>query len=206
MKKFAIGCFAVLLIAAVGGGGIAYFKLIKPGMEMAGSFMQLGQEFDSLNKQVSNTRNFNPPSDQRLAEAQLERFLAAQQQIEQQMAGRFEELKAKYENLESELKAKGSSASLGDILGAYGDIGGLLIDGKRAQVKALNDHGFSLGEYAWVRDQAYRALGESVAVASFGNSGAQTEFKTTIPQETREMIEPHREQLMRSLVIAWWGL
>lgn len=206
MKKFAIGCFAVLLIAAVAGGGIAYFKVIKPGMEMAGSFMKLGEEFDSLNKQVDNSRSFNPPSDQLLTEQQLERFLAAQQQIEQQMAGRFEELKSKYEDLDSKLKADGSKAGLGDILGAYGDLGGLLIDGKRAQVQALNDHDFSLGEYAWVRDQSYRALGESVAVASIGNSAVQTEYKTTIPQQTRDMIEPHREQLMRSLVIAWWGL
>lgn len=206
MKNFAIGCFAVLLIAAVAGGGIAYFKVIKPGMEMAGSFMKLGEEFESLNKQVDNTRNFAPPGDNLLDEDQLQRFLAAQQQIEQRMAGRFEELKAKYEDLESKLKADGSTAGLGDILGAYGDLGGLLIDGKRAQVEALNDHGFSLGEYAWVRDQAYRAMGESIAVASFGNSGVQTEYKTTIPQETRDMVEPHREQLMRSMVIAWWGL
>jgi hypothetical protein len=199
MKNFAIGCFVVLLVAAVAGGGIAYFKVIKPGMEMAGSFIQIGQELESLNKQVDNQRNFSPPADNMLDEQQL-------QQIELEMAGRFEELKAKYEDLESQLKADGSTAGLGDILGAYGDLGGLLIDGKRAQIKALNDHGFSLGEYAWVRDQAYRALGESVAVASFGNSGVQTDFKATIPQETRDMIEPHREALMRSLVIAWWGL
>ncbi len=206
MKNFAIGCFVVLLVAAVAGGGITYFKFIKPGMEMAGSYMKLGEEFESLNKQINNRRSFEPSSDKFLDEAQLQRFLAAQQQIEQQMAGRFEELKDKYDNLDKKLKQDGSTAGLGDILGAYGDLGGLLIDGKRAQVNALNDHGFSLGEYAWVRDQAYRALGESVAVASFDNSGVQTEYKTTIPQETRDMIEPHREELMRSLVIAWWGL
>ena len=206
MKNFAIGCFAVLLIAAVAGGGIAYFKVIKPGMEMAGSFMKFGEEFEQLEKQVDNRRDFTPPSDRVVSEEQLQRFLAAQQQIETRMQGRFDELKNKYETLEQELKADNSKAGIGDILGAYGDVGGLLLDGKRAQVEALNAQDFSLGEYAWVRDQVYRALGESVAVASFGNSGVPTEYRGQVPQETVERVEPHREELMRSLVIAWWGL
>ncbi len=58
-----------------------------------------------------------------------------------------------------------------------------------------------------MRQQVYRAIGESVAVAAISsNPNASNEFQPTVPEATREMVEPHREELMESYVLAWWGL
>lgn len=207
MKKFAIGCFGVLVILALAGGAFTWFKVIKPGMEMASGFMELGEEFEQLNNSVENQATFQPPADRVLEPARFERFLAAQRQIQTSMEGRLGELKEKYEALDQRLQGEGENAGIGDVIGAYADIGELLIDGKRAQVEALNSHGFSLEEYAWVRDQSYRALGQSVAVASIPNAPGQIQFNRNeeVSPETVALVEPHREELMQALVLAWWG-
>jgi len=207
MKKFAIGCFGVLVVLALAGGAFTWFKVIKPGMEMASGFMELGEEFERLNDSVENQASFRPPADGVLDLERFERFLAAQRQIQTSMEGRLGELKEKYEALDQRLESGEDSAGIGDVIGAYADIGELLIAGKRAQVEALNSHDFSLEEYAWVRDQSYRALGQSVAVASIPNAPGQVQFNGNeeVAPETVALVEPHREELMQALALAWWG-
>src|SRR6056297_1285330 len=78
MKKFAIGCFGVLVVLAVVGGGIAWFKVIKPGMEFAGGIAELGQQYSALNDSIENRSGFTPPDDGALSQARFDRFLVAQ--------------------------------------------------------------------------------------------------------------------------------
>ncbi|MEX0916456.1 MAG: hypothetical protein WDZ60_11205, partial [Wenzhouxiangellaceae bacterium] len=205
MKNFAIGCAGVLLVLTVVGGGIAWFKVIKPGMEFAGGIAELGKEYSELNESIDNRSGFNPPSDGELSEDRFQRYLAAQRQMRTELEGRLEELQAKYESLEKEIDERGGQAGIGDMMGAYSDLTDLLIDAKGAQVEAINTQEFSLQEYNWVRDQVYRALGESVAVAAIAaNPDASGEFEASVPEATREMIAPHREELMEMHVLAWW--
>ena len=207
MKNFAIGCLGVLVVLAVAGGGIAWFKVIKPGMEFAGGIAELGREYSELNESIDNRSGFTPPAEGELNEDRFQRFLAAQRQMRNELEGRLSELQEKYESLEDEIDERGGQASLGDMMAAYGDLTGLLIDAKRAQVEALNSQNFSLQEYTWVRDQVYRAIGESVAVAAVSNgAGGGGEYETSIPEATREMVEPHREELLEGHALAWWGL
>jgi len=206
MKKFAIGCFAVLLVLGVVAGGLAWFKIITPGMQMAGNLVELGQEFQRLNERVENQAAFQPPVDGQLDAGTLQRFLAAQREIRAALQGRLDELRQKYELVEKRVNEQGGRAGVGDLFGAYADIGALLIDGKRAQVEALNSQRFSLAEYAWARNRIYRALGKQVAVAipdEFGPQGLSDSRE--VAPETAAMIEPHRQELLESLVIAWWG-
>lgn len=207
MKKFAIGCFGVLLVLAVAGGGIAWFKVIKPGMEFAGGIAELGKEYSELNESIDNRSAYTPPAEGELDEEDFQRFLAAQRQMRTELEGRLEELQSKYESLEKEIDERGGQAGIGDMMGAYSDLTDLLIEAKRAQVEAINTQEFSLQEYNWVRQQVYRAIGESVAVAAISaNPNATNEYQTTVPEATREMVEPHREELMESYMLAWWGL
>lgn len=207
MKKFAIGCLGVLVVVAVLGGGIVWFKVIKPGVEMAGEFVQMGQEIEKLEQGVENQAAFDPPASGVLDETSFQRFLAAQRQMVATLEGRLKELEAKYEALDQQLNDGGNPAELVKALGAWKDMTGLLLDAKRAQVEALNAHGFSLGEYAWVREQVYAALGRSVAVAAL----AGQDFKATgklpdVAPETVELVEPYRQELLESHALAWWGL
>src|SRR6056297_4050558 len=210
MKNFAIGCAAVLVILTVGGVGVVWFKFgddISAGIDAVQGVAKLAPQFEELNDSIENRASYAPPADGELSEDAFQRFLAAQRQMRNDLEGRLEELQSKYESLEQEIDERGGQAGISDMMGAYSDLTDLLIDAKRAQVEAINAQDFSLQEYNWVRDQVYRALGESVAVAAIAaNPGTSGEFQATIPEATREMVEPHREELMQSHVLAWWGL
>lgn len=209
MKKFAIGCFGVVVLLAVGGVGVVWFKFgdeITTGINTVSGWAQLAPKIEELNESIENRSGFSPPADGELTEQMLGRFLAAQRSMRNQLESRLEELQQKYEAMEQEIDERGGQASISEMLSAYGDLTELLVDAKRAQVEALNSQGFSLQEYNWVRGQVYRALGESVAVAAIAESGTATTYETTVSEETRELVEPHREELMESYVLAWWGL
>jgi len=210
MKNFAIGCAAVLVILTVAGVGVVWFKFgddISAGIDAVQGVAKLAPQFEELNDSIENRGAYTPPADDVLTEEAFQRFLASQRQIRGDLEGRLEELQSKYEALDKEIDERGGQAGIGDMMGAYGDLAGLLVDAKRAQVEAINDQNFSLQEYNWVRDQVYRAIGESVAVAAISaNPNASSEFQATVPEATREMVEPYREELMESYVLAWWGL
>ncbi|GAB4167360.1 MAG: hypothetical protein Kow0020_00160 [Wenzhouxiangellaceae bacterium] len=206
MKKLAIGCFVVLLVAAVAGGGIVYFKVIKPGMQMAGTFIELGEQFRELDRQIENRRPWDPPEGTELTEAQLGRFLSAQRLIRERLAGRLDELNRKYKTIEQELKASGGQAGIREILGAYGDLGTLLLEAKKAQVEALNAQQFSPEEYAWVRNRVYAALGQPVAQLDLSGASTGEAGWPSVSEQTRALVEPHREELLEMAPIAWFGL
>jgi len=210
MKNFAIGCAAVLVILTVGGVGVVWFKFgddISAGIDAVQGVAKLAPQFEELNDSIENRASYAPPADGELSEDAFQRFLAAQRQMRTELEGRLEELQSKYEALEQEIDERGGQAGISDMMGAYGDLADLLVDAKRAQVEAINDHDFSLQEYNWVRDQVYRAIGESVAVAAIAaNPTASTALQASMPEATREMVEPHREELMKAHVLAWWGL
>ncbi|HMB38074.1 MAG TPA: hypothetical protein VKO85_03270 [Wenzhouxiangellaceae bacterium] len=210
MKNFAIGCAAVLVILTVAGVGVVWFKFgddISAGIDAVQGVAKLAPQFEELNESIDNRAGYTPPVDGELGEDTFQRFLAAQRQMRSELEGRLEELQSKYDALEKEIDERGGQAGVSDMMGAYGDLSDLLIDAKRAQVEAINDQNFSLQEYNWVRDQVYRAIGESVAVAAVAaNPNASGEFQASVPETTREMVEPHREELMKAHVLAWWGL
>lgn len=210
MKNFVIGCLGVLVILTVAGVGVVWFKYgddISAGIDAVQGVARLGPQLEELNESIDNRAAYAPPADGELGEDTFQRFLATQRQMRTELEGRLEELQSKYEALEQEIDERGGQAGVGDMMSAYGDLTGLLIDAKRAQVEAMNAQNFSLQEYNWVRDQVYRAIGESVAVAAIAaNPSTSTEFQATVPEATREMVEPYREELMESYVLAWWGL
>lgn len=212
MKKFLIGCLGVIAVTVIGGGAAVYFFYVKPATEFVGGVARMGQEYVELEQRIAHRGPYQPPEDNRVTEEQFQRYLAAQQQIRQRMEGRFDELKGKYEALESEIEAEGREPRMAELAQAYRDMGDLFLEAKRAQVDALNDHGFSLHEYAWVRYQVYRSLGESVAVAAApmmaaGEDRPEPDVDTGRPHpDTVAMVEPHSEELMQAYALAWWGL
>jgi hypothetical protein len=113
-------------------------------------------ELAQLEQQVDNRAGFDPPSDGVLPPETLQRFFAVQQQIDARLGTRLEVLDAKYRTIQAELKASAQEPTLQHVLGAYGDMFGLIKDLKRAQIDALNAQRLSLAEYRWARNQAYR--------------------------------------------------
>lgn len=205
MGKFLAGCLIVLAVVVVAGGGAAYFFFIKPAADFAGDAVRFGQEFQRINEGVVNRSPHTPPRDGAVDEAQFERFLSAQREIRARLAARLDELDEKYSALKAQMDEEQREPTLRELARAYRDLGDLLLEAKRAQVEAINRYNFSIDEYVWVRNRVYQAIGESVAVAAIGDQPSPT-WQPQVPQETVDMVAPHREELMETYALAWWGL
>ena len=216
MGKFLIGCLGVGLLLSVAGIGVVWWKfgddisagvgMVTGSLDAVEEFAKLQDEFEELDATVANRAAFSAPPEGQLDEARFDRFMQAHAQMRGVLEGRLQELDAKYDQQKQDLEAEGGQMGLAEMADAYGDLAGLLLDAKRAQVEALNAQDFSLEEYRWTRNIVYKALGESVAVAAIAQGANGAEFNQTVPQETIDLVEPRREELMETYVLAWWGL
>lgn len=204
MGKFLVGCLVVVLVLLIGGGTAGYFFIIKPGIEYARDYAGMAEEFQELNESIVNSEDYAPPAGTTVSEEQFQRFLAAQRRVRSQMENRLQELDEKYEAMKGEDRQE--EMGVKEMAEAYKDLGGLLLEAKRVQVDALNQQDFSLDEYTWVRNRIYRAIGQSVAVATMGDQESASNQSMQVAEATVAMVEPHREELMENHVLAWFGL
>ena len=205
MQKFLVGCLVVVVVLVGAGGTAGYFFVIKPAWEFAGGVQAFVQEYAELNEQIERQDGFEPSADGAITSEQFQRFLVAQRDMREAMEGELEALDQRLEAMKAEQKAENREAGIGEMFTAYKGLGDLLIKAKRAQVEALNRYNFSLQEYLYVRNQTYRALGQEVAVASFGDQAPQVR-SFEVPEEVVEMVSPHREELMEGYAFAWFGI
>jgi len=222
MKKFAIGCLIVLgLVVVVGGIGLyfAYDRLIKPGIQMAGSMQELGTLAD-LERQVRNTAVFEVPEGDELTQAMVDRFVTVQQRVEAALGPRMTELRAKYEQLDRTLSGEKREASLREVAAALKDLTAIIIQAKKAQVEALNSGAFSVREYEWVRQQVYAAVGVAAVgfdmkqVAEDVKAGHVEGFSTKperkvvgeVPERNKVLVAPFERQLKEWAPLAFFGL
>lgn len=217
MKKFAIGCGIVLLaLCVVGGiaGYVAYTRFVKP---MAASFSEFAKLPD-LERQVKNTSSFTAPSSGELNEEVLGRFLKVQEAMQARLGTKMARLKERYEQVDRSLKSERRQASISEGLMALKDLGGIVVEAKQAQVDALNQAGFSVREYEWVRGQVYSAIG--IAAAAFdvkdiqriaeqagrGGQVAVSEAIGDVPARNKALVQPYIEKLREWAPLAFFGL
>jgi hypothetical protein len=162
-------------------------------------------EFAALNDQIENDQRYQPPLEGMLSAQQLERYLAAQRDIRTGMQGQLDQLVSRFNLVSGELGRQERDTNILDMVTAYRDLGDLILAAKQQQIKALNAHGFSLQEYLYVRNLTFRALGEEIAVAALGQQGAPP-LVPDVSQDVTDLVRPHREELMKSHVLAWFGL
>ncbi len=215
-KKIAIGCLSLFLIVAVGGGFAGYYFLWKPFM---GSFSSL-QNIHELNTQIVNQESYNPPADGELSENQVERFVAAQQDIQAGLEERLTQLQQEYEGLAREWEER--DPTFREMMAAWDDLIEAYTDAKHIQVEALNNHGFSLQEYRFVQGSFYQALGmelfnynidkiaEAAASGDFSFNLEEFEEATKqmgqVPDRNRELVAPYAESADNWAPFAWFGL
>ncbi len=217
MKKWVIGCGLALLIVIIAGVGAGYRFVYRPARAYIAGFQQLGQ-IAELDKTVSNTSSFTAPDNGELTEAAVARFVKVQEAMQARLGSRSAELKAKYDLIERAQKSENRSASLGEVLGAIKDLAGVIVEGKRAQVEALNQAQFSLEEYHWVRQQIYAAAGLALSeldlqdFASSAKSGKpDVEFKKAdadrqVPERNKDLVKPYAQKLQEWIGLAMFGL
>jgi hypothetical protein len=221
VRNVVLGCAVVLLLAVIAGGVAFYYFVWTPGRALIASGTEAYATFEELGRieeGVEDRSPYTPPADRRLTGAQVDRLIAVQQSVRDDLGPRFEELEARYDSR----TGGDTDPSIRQVLGFWRDLGGLATEAKRRQVEALNEQGFSLAEYEWVREQAYLALGmEALAVGlddvvtaarDGGLSGIEElsrrreQADQAVPPENRALVEPHREQLAEWAPLALLGL
>ena len=215
MKRIVVGCLIAVGLLGVAGAAGSYviYRKVRSGVSR---FAQLAAVRD-LEGSVRNQADFRSPASGELTPAQLERFLEVQQAVRQRLGKSVEELERKYRSLLE--KKEATAADLPELVRAYGDLATGFVDGKRAQVTALNQTGFSLAEYRWVREQAYAAIGiqligldlaQLIDDLTNGRTPAAPEprFEPVLPAPGRnqKLVAPYRKALEDNVGLAFFGL
>jgi hypothetical protein len=205
MPKPLLGCLMAAALLVVGGRVAGYFLVFKPAYQFASDVGRFTSEFVALNDEIERDQRYQPPLEGMLSPQQLERYLAVQRDIRAGMQGQLDQLTGRFERVNSELERKERDTNILDMITAYRDLGDLILAAKQQQVQAINAHGFSLQEYLYIRNISFRALGEDIAVAAFGQQGAPPMVRE-LPEDVVELVRAHREELMKSYPLAWFGL
>jgi hypothetical protein len=204
MKKFAIGCLIVVAVLVVVGGILGYFFVWKPASVYVASLRALGQ-LPAIEKQVTNTASFTAPANGELTEELVGRFVKVQEAMEKSLGPTFSQLKTKYDALEQVRKSENRQATAMEGLTALKDLSSIIVQGKHAQVEALNANHFSVAEYNWARSQVYAAATIPLAqldvtnIAEAARTGGDIvkapPAASEIPARNKELVAPYAEKL-----------
>jgi hypothetical protein len=219
MKKLAIGCGIVLVLALI-ALGVGVFWVAHKAQTVIAGLSEL-KNIPDLDKQIRNTTPFSPPASGELSSEQVSRYVAVREQVRQQLGARAKELDAQYKALAERMdKHQQTPLDIPQMIEAYKDLAGLYILGKRAQVAALNDKNLSLGEYRWIQQQAYTALGmpfvdmdisKMIEETQSGRSPSPGDHQArNLPpgasDKNKSLVEPHRKLLEDSASLSFLGL
>lgn len=214
-NKAAIGCLIVVVLLGAGGavGGYAAYRKVRSGIGRFAELSTVGE----LDRAIRNQSAFSPPASGELTRAHVDGLLQVQTAVRTRLGERVDEMERKYRRYFE--KKEATAADLPALVSAYGDLAAAFVDGKQAQVDALNEVGFSLAEYRWVRAQAYAALDLLLMEIDISRlmEGVQTGQLAAQPPPAaapapsgqianRTLVAPHRKTIEDYLVLAFFGL
>ena len=215
MKKLAISC-GILAILLVVGGAVGSYLVYHRVRSAIGGFAELGR-VPELERSIRNRSPYVPPPSGEVSSAQLQRVLEIQKVVRTRLGARGAEMEQKYRTLLA--KKEATALDMPELISAYSDLAAGYVDGKRAQVDALNRAGLSLEEYRWVRKQSYAALGlpmMDLDVAAMiedvrnGRKPAEPERVLPLgpsgPPATQKLVGPHQKELEDYAPFAFFGL
>jgi hypothetical protein len=222
MKKVLAGCLIVLIIAGVGFAVAGYYayRWAAPMIENAGDYMDRAREMSRLGDRVANKSPYAPPPTGELTQSQVERFIAVQTRVRDEMKTRWTEIETKVEQLREKTRADNRELTFTESMSVLSELAGIYTDARRAQVDALNVQKFSDAEYNWVRLRVYEAAGMEVAsgidmskfeeLARQGGLNSNVTLpdikKPEIPAANLKLVKPHLSKFKESLPLAFLGL
>lgn len=221
MKKLLAGCLIVLVIAMIGLGIAGYYayRWAQPMIQSTGDYLERAREMTRLGDRVQNQSSYTPPANGELTPAQVDRFLAVQTRVRDELATRWTEIERKSSEIREKTQNK-RELTFAEFTSVLSDLSSIYMDGRRAQVNALNVQKFSDDEYAWVRRRIYEAAGMEIvggidtsAIEKFARDGAR-QSNMTLPDLPKpdvhpaniKLVRPHFAKLKESLPIAILGL
>jgi hypothetical protein len=221
MKKILTGCLIVAVIALIGFGvaGFYAYRLARPMIDSAGDYMARAGEIARLGDRVVNKQPYVPPANGELTSGQVERFLAVQTRVRDELGDRWSEIETKAADVRQKTEGK-DTLSLSEVTGIFSDIAGLYVEARRAQVNALNVQRFSDGEYGWVKRRVYEAAGVHIAdgldfsaiedLARESTQRSNTKLPDIplpeVPEVNIKLVKPHTAKIKEWLPMAVLGL
>lgn len=221
MKKILGGCLIILVIAMIGFGvaGFYAYRFAKPMFESAGDYLAKARQVSALADRVSNKAPYVPPATGELTETQVERFVAVQGRVRDELGDRWSEIETKSTELRERTAGK-QELSFSEVTGIFKDLANIYVEARRVQVNALNIHKFSDGEYAWVRRRVYEAAGVELASAidmsAIEDLARESTQRTTtrfpdipmpeVPAANIKLVKPHATKVREWIPMAALGL
>lgn len=215
MRKFAIGCGSVFLVLLIAGGAVAWWFIGRPIASVAATVRDV-QRIEATYQDVENRAAYQPPEDGVISDTQLDRWLEVQAIMQASLADTAEELAGRGQELEA--RVRGRDPSPQEYVAILRDAADLVVDAARIHVRALNENGFSVEEYRWVRNQVLQAAGYSLAGYDLTQLAAAAAAENAQdlpdvpgagvppPPVNVERIAPYLDRIEESLVFAWFGL
>jgi len=214
MKKFAIGCLIVFVILGGIVGVLGYQFVVKPSMKLAAEVQELS-DLESLNSNITNTTSFTIPESNELTDTQVSDFMTSIKFIGEDLQDEYEILKNN--SIFSDDPEDMSNANFFDIIkditGMSQQMITIIKEGKLAEIKAINDIGYSLEEYNWIRERVIEAAGldsYDFSIDQFTKLEEQSDSQilefsdsspienidlTNIPQKNIDLVQPYIDEL-----------
>ena len=212
MKKLAIGCAILLVVAGAAIGGVGYYLYLKVEPTLS-QFKELAQVHD-IERDVKVQTPFVVPTSGALTAAQVDKMMLVTSRVRARLDQDMAVFQRTYKSLAERKDA--TAADLPALASAYQDLAKDWLSAKRAQVEALNEAGLSLDEYRWIRSSAYGALDIPFTDVDLGRIAEQVKaggqvivggaFAGKGPASNLKLVEKYRKQLEDYLPLAAFGL
>lgn len=222
MKKILAGCLIVLVIAVIGFGVAGYyaFRVMKPVIDNASSYMDKAREVTRLGEGIKNTTAFEPPASGELTLTQVERFLAVQSRVRSDLNDKWAQVEKQAANIRARAERNSNDWTMSELTSVFSEIGTIYLDGRKSQIVALNTQRFSEAEYEWVRRRVYEAAGvelagnldlskiEGLARDNASKSGVNLPAMNLpkVPEKNVALVKPHAGLIQEWIPMAVLGL
>lgn len=222
MKKVLAGCLIVLVVALIGFGVAAYYayRWAQPMIQSTGDYLDRAREMTRLGDRVQNRAPYVPPDTGELTAAQVERFIAVQGRVRDELGARWTDIETRSAEIREKTQNNQRELTFAEFTTVLSDVSSLYLEARRAQVEALNIHKFSDGEYTWVRNRVYEAAGMELAggidlskIEAMARESAMKNNvklpdmpKPNVPEANLKMVKPHLAKLKESFPLALLGL
>jgi hypothetical protein len=222
MKKLVAGCLIVLLVAAAGLGAAVFYayRWAQPVIQSTGDYLDRARAMTQLADRIANKAPYLPPESGELTQSQIERFIAVQTRVRDELGTRWTEIENKSAQIREKTQQNHRELSFAEVASVFSDLTGIYLEARRAQVNALNVQRFSEDEYAWVRRRVYEAAGVELAGAidlskleSAMREGAERSNMTLpdmpkpqVPAANVALVKPHLAKVKEWVPMAVLGL
>ena len=222
MKKILGGCLIVIVIAMIGIGVATFYayRVARPMLDSATNYLDNAREVARLGEGVKITTAFVPPANGELTQVQVERFIAVQTRVRSELNSRWGDIEKEAAAIRAKADGNTKDWTLSEFSNVFSGLANIYLDGRRAQVQALNIQRFSEGEYDWVRRRVYEAAGvelagsldlskvEELARDSAGKTGVTLPKVdlVKIPERNVLLVKPHAAKVKEWIPMAVLGL